>query len=133
MSENTPELTTRQFSSLTGLSVPVITRLLRQGRIQGVKASGKWMIPENQLHAEAVAQKGRSAPAGPRPRKSVPSKPKRRAFSVREFAAMTYLTETGIDRWLKSGRLEGHKGENGEWAVDAANLENPDIKRLIRK
>ena len=45
---------------------------------------------------------------------------------------MTYLTEFGVRDWLKKGLLKGTRSEDGEWYVDAASLENPNIKRLLR-
>ena len=54
-------------------------------------------------------------------------------FSVIEFANMTYLTEFGVMEWLKQGRLSGQQVAGGEWKVAAANLETPDVKRLVRQ
>ncbi|MEJ2282265.1 MAG: hypothetical protein P8X85_01575 [Desulfobacterales bacterium] len=45
---------------------------------------------------------------------------------------MTFLTENGVREWLKKGRLTGRQNESGEWVIDAANLEQPGIKRLVR-
>jgi hypothetical protein len=52
---------------------------------------------------------------------------------VSEFAAMTYLTEKGVSEWLRIGRLQGIRLENGELQVSASNLQVPDISRLVRK
>ena len=74
--------------------------------------------------------------------KSTPTKKKKPAtsiaasvktYSVAEFADMTYLTEHGVKQWLQQGRLLGQKNENGEWLVDAANLDVPNVKRLVRE
>jgi hypothetical protein len=55
-----------------------------------------------------------------------------KAYSLAEFVNMTYLTENGVKEWLKQGRLSGRQNEAGEWLIDAANLEAPYIKRLVR-
>jgi hypothetical protein len=54
-------------------------------------------------------------------------------FAVEEFAAMTYLTVQGVQEWLKTGRLHGRRDDSGQWRVDAASLELPDVRRLLRK
>lgn len=56
-----------------------------------------------------------------------------RTYSVEEFAAMTYLTETGVAEWLKRGRLQGRQADGGKWIVFESNLQVPDISRLVRK
>ncbi len=45
---------------------------------------------------------------------------------------MTYLTETDVRQSLKQGRLTGLQNETGEWMIDAASLDTPHIKRLVR-
>ena len=42
---------------------------------------------------------------------------------------MTYLTELGVGQWLKQGRLTGQQNEKGDWLIDAANLQVPDIRQ----
>jgi excisionase family DNA binding protein len=59
--------------------------------------------------------------------------PAEKTYSVPEFAAMTYLTEQGVNEWLRIGRLQGIRQANGEWQVSASNLQVPDISRLVRK
>ena len=59
--------------------------------------------------------------------------PTPKTYSVAEFAALTYLTEFGVQQWLKQGRISGRQVSGGEWQVDAANLEVPDVKRLVRQ
>jgi len=68
------------------------------------------------------------------PEKKAPSQPAKatKFFSVAEFAAMTYLTENGVMQWLKQGLLKGQQDEKGAWQIDAANLEVPNVKRLVR-
>ena len=55
-----------------------------------------------------------------------------KSFSVAEFADMTYLTENGVMQWLQQGLLKGQQNAKGGWQVDAANLEVPNVKRLVR-
>ena len=64
--------------------------------------------------------------AAPKPAKSAKS------FSVAEFADMTYLTENGVMQWLQQGLLKGQQNAKGGWQIDAANLEVPNVKRLVR-
>jgi hypothetical protein len=136
MLEDSTLLTTGQFSSSTGLSVSVIRRLLRDGRIEGAKISGKWMIPESQLQSAAVRDK-QSAGTGVRPKGSpipAPSEPTVRqgSYPVSKFAEMTYLTEFGVIQWLKDGRLKGTRDAQGGWEVDSESLEMPHVKRMLR-
>ncbi len=55
-----------------------------------------------------------------------------KAFSVAEFADMTYLTENGVMQWLQQGLLKGQQNAGGAWQIDASNLEVPNVKRLVR-
>ena len=86
---------------------------------------------------KAAAQPKKPAAAdknAPAPEKKVAPKPTKAAkfFSVAEFADMTYLTEYGVMRWLKEGKLKGQRDEKGAWQIDASNLEVPNVKRLVR-
>ncbi len=56
-----------------------------------------------------------------------------KSFSIAEFAQMTYLTEKGVSEWLKTGQLAGQQNDKGDWRIDAANLEKPNVKRLVRE
>ena len=147
-------LTTGEFASKTGIATSSVTKLIRAGKIKAEKKSGKWMISPDQLKTEAVKNSSKTAkkasgeksvkgadkkttvkkPATAQ--KDEPGKVKTaggRMFSVVEFADMTYLTEFGVMEWLKKGRLCGQQAAGGEWKVDAANLETPDVKRLLRQ
>jgi hypothetical protein len=68
------------------------------------------------------------------PKKKATSKSAKAAksFSVAQFADMTYLTEKGVMQWLRQGLLKGQQDARGAWQVDAANLEVPNVKRLVR-
>ncbi|MEE4263207.1 MAG: hypothetical protein V2I56_10990 [Desulfobacteraceae bacterium] len=69
------------------------------------------------------------------PKKAKPAKAKTSAaktIPLADFVNMTYLTENGVKEWLKQGRLTGLQDESGQWMIEAANLEVPGVKRLIR-
>jgi excisionase family DNA binding protein len=73
----------------------------------------------------------------PLPEPAVDSRPgeptAEKTYSVSEFAAMTFLTEKGVSEWLRIGKLQGIRRENGELHVSASNLQVPGISRLVRK
>jgi len=139
-------LTTGEFASKAGITTSSVTKLIRKGKIKAEKKSGKWMISPDQLKSQAV--QGSNKPSkktdNPTGKKTTVSKPaptqkdntaKAKAgkmYTVAEFAGMTYLTEFGVKEWLKQGRLTGRQAAGGEWQVNAANLEIPDVKRLVR-
>jgi hypothetical protein len=145
MAEKDQFLTTSEFASKTGLATSYVTKLIRAGKIKAEKKSGRWMISTGQLKAETVKNSSKSAKKVSREKtveksaaapKDEPGKVKPaggKMFSVVEFADMTYLTEFGVMEWLKQGRLRGQQVAGGEWMVEAANLETPDVKRLLRK
>jgi len=153
MAKNDPFLTTGEFASKAGISTSSVTKLIKEGKIKAEKKSGKWKISSDQLKAQTVkdlsakpgkaggkkaikpAKKKTTAQKPAPTKKDKPPKQKATAgkkFTVAEFAAMTYLTELGVRQWLKQGRLTGHQAAGGEWEIDAANLELPDLKRLVR-
>lgn len=131
MGQNEPLLTAKEFASRSGLSVAHVTKMLRDKKLKGQKQSGKWMIPASALKDTGEA----SAPA--KPQKKTPTKTAKpssaaQGMSVAEFSAKTYLTEAGVIQWLKKGRLTGNLTPGGEWQVDAASLELPTVKHLLR-
>jgi len=79
---------------------------------------------------KAAATKKSAPPQKAKPAKGTASAAK--VYSLAEFVKMTYLTENGVKAWLKQGRLSGRQNETGEWMVDAANLDAPYVKRLVR-
>lgn len=141
-------LTTREFASRTGLQAPKVSRLIREGKIEAEKKSGKWLIHPNQLGAKAVQTSHTGDKPTPK-KKTVKATHKKattsvsavkgienwagRAFTVSEFVEMTYLTELGVRQWLRQGRLTGRQNEKGDWLIGAANLEVPNIRRLLRE
>lgn len=145
-------LTTREFASRTGIPTSKISRLIREGKIKAEKKSGKWRIHPSQLQVKAVQEKGKVSKKMPEKlaarviketpvagaSKSAPHdyniKPLAgRKYTLSEFAAMTYLTEFGVGQWLKQGKLTGQQTDKGELLIDAANLQEPNVKRLVRK
>jgi hypothetical protein len=94
--------------------------------------------------AKPAAVKKPAAPKKAKPaaaKKSAPPKkakaakaktPAGKTIPLADFVSMTYLTENGVKEWLKQGRLTGLQGDSGEWMIEAANLELPDVKRLLR-
>ncbi|MHC4458593.1 MAG: helix-turn-helix domain-containing protein, partial [Planctomycetota bacterium] len=56
MAKKTEHISTSEFSSLSGLSVSQVSKLLRDGKIKGVKKSGTWMISRSQLKLKAVQE-----------------------------------------------------------------------------
>jgi len=163
MAQKTKSLSTSEFSKLTGIPVSTVGKFVREGKIKGKKASGKWMVAESQLQSKAVkelTQVGQQKPALPidgdapktAAKTSLPSHAKKKkaaaaqepaaplknpdpsakAYSVAEFSQMTYLTDFGVEDFLKKGRLKGKRDKAGNWRVFADNLENPSIRHLIR-
>lgn len=128
MGPNDTLLTTKEFASRSGLAVAQVTKLLREKKIAGEKQSGKWMIPSSEL-----ASVGKPAPAAATPSmKPAPTTGSATVYSIPEFSAKTYLTEAGVTQWLKQGRLRGTQGPGGEWQIEAASLELPCVKHLLR-
>jgi hypothetical protein len=146
-------LTSGEFASKAGIPTTSVTKLIKDGKIKAEKKSGKWKISADQLKAPALKDlskpgkkaagkksvkpaKKTAAAQKPTPaQKDKPAKAKPTAgkmYTVAEFAGMTYLTEFGVRQWLKQGRLTGQQAAGGEWKVDAASLELPAVKRLVR-
>lgn len=142
MAKKSPYLTSRGLSDITGIPVQTVNRLLREGRIKGVKASGKWRIDRGELNAEVVKALSKTAgrqesprPASQELRKKENnhlSQSARQTYSVAEFSSLTYLTEAGVVEFIKKGRLQGVKDDKGNWLLGHENLQNPKIHHLIR-
>ena len=118
MTDQNVLLSTKEFSSLSGISVSSVTKMLREGKLKGEKFAGKWMIPANQLPSENM--EGGEKPGS------------EKTYAVEEFAAMTYLTVYGVEQWLKKGLLMGEIDSDGNWRVNEENLNIPNVKRLAR-
>jgi hypothetical protein len=124
-------LTTKEFASRSGLTVAAVTQMLRDKRLKGQKQSGRWMIPASALQTAGEAPPAPAKKSAP-PAKPAPAAPGGRHLTVAEFSQRTYLTEAGVIQWLKKGRLRGIQTAVGEWQIDAASLELPVIKHLLR-
>jgi hypothetical protein len=70
--------------------------------------------------------------AAPKKKATPKSAKAAKSFAVAEFADLTYLTDNGVMQWLQQGLLRGQQNAKGAWQVDAANLEVPNVKRLVR-
>ena len=116
-------ITPKQYAQATGLSVGKVTQMLRDGQLAGAKVRNRWQIPADTLLETPQPPSATAPPAGPAPMQR---------FTVQAFAEMTYLTEAGVEKWLRAGRLDGAKDADGQWYVDAASLERPDVRRLLR-
>ena len=98
-------------------------------------------VPKKAAAAKKSAPPKKAKPAAAKklapPKKAKPAKAKIKTSTAKtiplaDFVSMTYLTENGVKEWLKQGRLTGLQADSGEWMIEAANLEVPDIKRLMR-
>ncbi len=134
--KDTAELTTKEFSLQTGLPVSIITKMLREGKIEGTKRSGKWMISKDQIKSESVkelTQKPSSKTQDKKPEKEKAiSKRSLVDFSLEEFCQKTYLTEYGVLTWIKCGKLKGYQNKQGQWRVEAESFDLPNLKHLLR-
>ena len=135
MAKKSQALSTREFSDMTGISISTVTRLVREGKIKGVKKSGKWLIDRDEINAETVRslsktmritggfRNGRQVleirRRSRRKGKKHPSKPADRTYSVAEFSDLTYLTEKGVEEFLTSGdfRAPGTIRVIGAWVM----------------
>ena len=142
MAKKSLTFTSREFSDKTGIPVATVNRLLREGKIKGAKASGKWLIDRGELNTKAVKALSKTAdrPVSSKPApksiekkgKKLQSKPTDKTYSVAEFSSLTYLTEGGVVEYIKKGRLKGIKDEQGNWQLSHENFQNPNIHHLIR-
>ncbi|WP_319409855.1 helix-turn-helix domain-containing protein [uncultured Desulfosarcina sp.] len=134
MAENSKALTTGEFSKITGIAVSTITQMLRQGKIQGEKSSGKWAIHESELQKRAMVTRKEHGELSDNMGSvfNIPAVAGK-GYDIEAFAQMTYLTEKGVRQWLKTGRLSGSVDSDGNVLVDAANLDRPELQHLLRK
>lgn len=126
MAPNETLLTAKEFASRSGLPVAQVTKMLREKNLKGQKKSGKWMIPADALKTVGASPQPEKATKAAQTTTDGPG------LSVSEFSAQTFLTEAGVIQWLKKGRLKGTQVAGGQWRVDAASLELPAVKHLLR-
>jgi excisionase family DNA binding protein len=162
MAQQSSSLSTREFSELTGIAVSTVNRLLREGKIKGVKTAGKWTIDRSEMTAKAIQAilkpPGKRAAPGKIDRMTTKKDKARGAgvptggisaaadkkaisgtsadgaqtYSVTEFSDLTYLTEYGVLEFLRKGRLQGVRDKKGQWRLGAGNLRNPGMRHLVR-
>lgn len=133
-------LSTQEFAKKAGVSAGTVSKWLRSGKLKGKKQSGKWMIDASELNAVGAAvsldpkEKSAVKKASAKPKAAEPkAKSFGKTLSVQEFSALTYLTEFGVLKWVKQGKLSSARDESGQPRIDASNLENPSMKHLIRR
>ena len=111
---------------------------MRKGVRMAKKKSHKGGMPAPKKKTAKPASRKIAADAkksdSPKKEKQVAAKQKAKlkTYTVTEFSDMTYLTKHGVTEWLKQGLLAGQQNENGEWLIDATNLDVPNVKRLVR-
>lgn len=132
-------LSTQEFAKKAGVSASTVSKWLRSGKLKGKKQSGKWMIAAGELDAlggtkpPAPKKKSVAKGADTKPEAAaLKTKSSGKTFTIEEFSAITYLTEFGVRKWVKQGKLTVTRDESGQPCIDAANLENASIKHLIR-
>ena len=136
MDKSNTLLTTREFAQKAGVSAGTVSKWLRQGTINGNKINAKWSISAAEL--DKVTQTSGSQPAATKHAKPKADPPapqsatENRSYSIQEFSDMTYLTPFGVEKWVKEGRLKNTADAAGHLRIDASNLDNPDVKRLLR-
>ena len=134
MSLTNNHLSTREFAEKAGVSPSTVSKWLRSGKIEGQKKNRRWLVSADEL-SKVLPGPDRTTSSAPKsevqPNSSTPTA-SGKVIPVEQFSAMTYLTEFGVQKWLKAGRLVGGVDAAGKPGVDAVNLELPLIKRLLR-
>ena len=135
MADKTKYLTTSEYAKKAGITASTVSKMLRNGKLKGIKKSGKWLINADQLDTQPSRGETKAPKAAPskkttKSKKSVKSTAK--AYSIGEFSKLTYLTEFGVQRFIKEGRLKATQDKKGTWYVEAGSLEAPGIKNLVR-
>jgi len=129
-------LTAQEFAKTAGVSPATVSKWLREGTVSGVKRSGKWSISSAELAKVTPSGKTTETHSPTPVHKSNPVSPAThiasKSYSIREFSDLTYLTEFGVQKWLKEGRLKKIVAADGQVKVDGTSLEDPHVKRLLR-
>jgi excisionase family DNA binding protein len=120
------DLTTREYAKKMGISASTVAKWLRSGKLKGQKQNGKWIIPADSSVSEIA-----SSPDTP---ENTLQKRERadQFYSVEKFSDITYLTEFGVEKWLKEGRLKGVRDNSGQWQVSAESLQLHHMQHLLR-
>lgn len=129
-------MSTQEFAQKAGVSPSTVSKWLRTGKIEGTKQGRKWLISIEQLNQIGASQSnpGNSDSAAPsQPAEPATTAPSGQTYTIEAFSEISYLTPFGVERYIKEGRLTVTRDATGEAVIDASNLENPYIKRLLRK
>jgi excisionase family DNA binding protein len=141
MSGSKDSLTTQQFALKAGVSTSTVSKWIRTEKIKGEKKGGKWLIPAAEISkiSSTPPQKGTPGKAAAAIEEAKPAdapsptpKAGDKSYSIKEFSNLTYLTEFGVEKWLREGRLIPAADGSGQPRVDASNLDRPAVKRLVR-
>ena len=137
MSSSQEYLTTQEFAQKAGVSASTVSKWLRADKICGHKKNRKWLIPMSEISKITPSRGGSTttssmAPSMPGIEKATETKTGSKHYTIQEFSALTYLTEFGVEKWLKNGRLIPAYDRSGKPMVASSNLEEPKIKRLMR-
>lgn len=132
MSGAKDHLSTREFAKKAGVSPSTVSKWLRTNKISGQKKNGKWLISSAELDNVTASRTGGTKKAPVRPSSVSKPEPDSENYTIQEFSAMTYLTEYGVRKWLKEGRLIGASDDSGQPMVSSSNLDQPHLKKLIR-
>jgi excisionase family DNA binding protein len=104
-----PVYRVRDVATLLGCSSQWVTRLLRQKRISAFRPlGGHWRIPRSEmrrLQKEGVLPPPRKAPV------------EKRAYRVREVAAMFGCSSRWITKLICQGRIQAGKPSGGHWRI----------------
>lgn len=125
-------LTTQEFAKKAGVSTSTVSKWIRTDKIKGQKKSGKWIIPASELSKVGSSATKKTAPAKKAASTPKAPKPSGKSLSIADFSKMTFLTEYGVTKWLKEGKLIGTTDSSGQTMVDSSSLEQPHVKRLLR-
>ncbi len=136
MSGSKDFLTTTEFAKKAGVSTSTVSKWLRTQKITGEKKGGKWAISADEMakvsSAAPIAKTADTQKKSPATGAPTKSKAGAKSYSIKEFSDLTYLTEFGVEKWLKQGRLVPAQDASGQPRVDASSLDSPAVKRLIR-
>jgi len=118
-------------SQLKANTVVELTRVRKQKPALTIDSKTPKTVSKTSRPSQEKKKKAVAAQKQADPRQN--SEPSEKAYSVAEFSQLTYLTEFGVEDFLKKGRLKGMRDLAGNWRVFADNLKNPNIRHLIRQ
>ena len=89
MAKKSELLTSAKFAKKTGLTTATVSKLIRDGKINAAKKSGKWMIEPDQLNAKAVKAALKSGKPAAKKKSSTP-KPKKAPAKAKTPAKISH-------------------------------------------